>query len=300
MFPDFKTRRFRATGADIHYVTGGSGPPLLLVHGYPQCHVMWHKVAPALAADFTVIVPDLRGYGDSTKPASDPEHATYSKRASGTDLFELMADLGHERFNVAGHDRGGRVTHRMVLDRPKRIRRWAVLDIVPTHRIFADMNKEIATAYYHWLFLTQTNGLPERLIGNDPEFYLTDKLARWSAGGSGLGGPALAERGFTDAAVAEYVRAFSNPDTIHASCEDYRAAASIDLVHDEDDLDHKPEAPLLVLWGKGGLMDRTYDVLETWRERAANVEGRALACGHFLPEEAPDDTYAELRKFFVR
>lgn len=297
MFDGFREERIRAKGADIHMVIGGSGRPLLLLHGYPQTHVMWHKVAPSLAADFTVVVPDLRGYGDSSKPESDEDHLAYSKRVTARDMVDVMKQLGFETFRVAGHDRGGRVTHRMALDYPDSIERCAVLDIVPTHKIFSDMNQKIATGYYHWLFLIQPGGLPEKMIGEDPEYYLRDKLARWSAGGA-TGETTLAERGFTDEAVAEYVRCFSKPETIHASCEDYRAAATIDLEHDEEDMDRKVETPLLVLWGGHGLMEENYDVPETWRERASDVRGRALDCGHFLPEEAPDDTWAELRKFF--
>lgn len=297
MFANFKEQRIRAKGADIHLVTGGKGHPLLLLHGYPQTHVMWHKVAPSLATNFSLVIPDLRGYGDSSKPESDEDHLAYSKRVTARDMVEVMKQLGHEKFRVAGHDRGGRVAHRMALDHPDRVERIAVLDIVPTHKIFSDMNQQIATGYYHWLFLIQSNGLPEKMIGDDPEYYLRDKLSRWSAGGA-TGEKSLAERGFTDEAVAEYVRCFSKPETIHATCEDYRAAASIDLEHDEEDMKKKIEVPLLVLWGAHGLMEKNYDVLETWRERATDVQGTALDCGHFLPEEAPDDTWAELRKFF--
>lgn len=289
MFEGFTRARISTSGAEINLVHGGSGPPLLLLHGYPQTHAIWHKIAPRLAEQFTVVAADLRGYGDSSKPESDPEHAAYSKRASAQDQVEAMLTLGFDRFDVAGHDRGGRVAHRMALDHPERLRRWAVLDIVPTHKIFASVDRAVATGYYHWFFLIQPGGLPETLIGADPEFYLRSKLTAWGAD----------PNAFTPEAMAEYLRCFRDPEAIHASCEDYRAAASIDLAHDESDMESKVQAPLLVLWGARGLMERHYDVLATWRERAADVRGRALDCGHFLPEEAPDETFAELHRFFA-
>jgi haloacetate dehalogenase len=289
MFEGFATTDIDAGGTTIHTVHGGSGSPLLLLHGYPQTHVIWHKIAPALAERFTVVAADLRGYGDSAKPASDADHAAYSKRTTSLDQVEVMAALGFERFSVVGHDRGGRVGHRMALDHPDRVRKLAVLDIVPTHKIFATVNKEVAAGYYHWFFLIQGQGLPETLIGHDPEYYLKAKLNQWGGG----------MEAFTEEALAEYVRCFSDPACIHASCEDYRAAASIDLDHDEADMDRKVECPLLALWGEKGLMERYYDVLATWRERASDVRGRKLRCGHFLAEEAPEDTLAELIGFLV-
>ena len=249
---------------------------------------MWHKVAPRLSADFSVIVPDLRGYGDSDKPPSDPDHATYSKRATAKDLVKVMAALGHDRFFVAGHDRGGRVTHRMILDHPEAVLRAAVLDIIPTHKLFSTVNQQVATGYYHWFFLAQPFDLPERLIGSDPEYYLRRKIGGWSG----------KLDAFDPEALAEYIRCFSDPKTIHASCEDYRAAATIDLQHDEDDKARRIECPLLVLWGAEGLMHKAYDVLQTWQERANVVRGKSLPCGHFLPEEAPDETYSALSEFF--
>ncbi len=289
MFSGFKTERIPVDGVNINVRVGGRGRPLLLLHGYPQTHVMWHRVAPRLAEDFTVVAADLRGYGDSGKPASDPDHAAYSKRASAADQVAMMRELGFERFAVAGHDRGGRVAHRMALDHPERIDRLAVLDIAPTHKVFAAADRRLATLYYHWFFLIQPNGLPERLIGNDPEFYIRHKM------GGGLGDP----EAFAPEAMAEYIRCFSDPATIHASCEDYRAAASIDLEHDEADLDRRLNCPLLVLWGAKGVVAQLYDVLDVWRERAADVRGEALDCGHYLAEEAPAETYAALRDFFV-
>ena len=289
MFEGFETRDVSTAGTRIHLRIGGSGPPVLLLHGYPQTHVLWHRVAPRLAERFTVVCPDLRGYGDSGKPASDPEHRVYSKRATARDMVEAMASLGHERFGLAGHDRGGRVGHRLALDHPERVARLAVLDIVPTRTIFRATDQAIATGYYHWFFLIQPGGLPERLIGGDPVFFLHWLLGRW---GTGL-------EAFAPEALAEYERCFQDPAMIHASCEDYRAAASIDLADDEADLDHRIACPVLALWGRRGLMERHFDVLATWRERAEGaVSGQALDCGHFLPEERPQETAAALLDFF--
>jgi haloacetate dehalogenase len=289
LFPGFIHKRVATSGPEIDLVMAGSGPPLLLLHGYPQTRAMWHAVAPRLAGRFTVVAADLRGYGDSAKPASAPDHAPYSKRASAKDMVEVMQAMGFDRFDVAGHDRGGRVTHRMALDHPERVRRAAVLDIVPTLKVFTTINQTVATAYYHWFFLIQPFDFPERLIGADPEFYLRRKLLGLSGGGF---------NDFDPEAVAEYIRCFRNPATIHASCEDYRAAASIDLEHDRADLGHKVECPLLVLWGAKGRVAKSYDVLPVWRERASDVRGAALPSGHFVPEEAPVETADALAAFF--
>jgi haloacetate dehalogenase len=289
MFEDFERRDVATREITIRLRIGGDGPPLLLLHGYPQSHVMWHRVAPVLAAHHTVVCADLRGYGDSGKPASDAGHAAYSKRAMAADMVEVMAALGFERFMAAGHDRGGRVAHRMALDHPGRLERLAILDIVPTRTIFRATNQKIATDYYHWFFLIQPFDLPEHLIGGDPIFYLHKKLGAWSAGATT----------FAPEALAEYERCFT-PATIHASCEDYRAAASIDLEHDEADLAQKIACPVHVIWGKHGAMERNFDVAATWRERAAGpVTGKALDCGHFLPEEQPEETAQELLAFFA-
>ena len=289
MFEGFESKNVPTSETMIHAVVGGSGPPLLLLHGYPQTHAMWHEVAPGLAERFTVVASDLRGYGDSGKPASDARHLVYSKRATARDQIELMESLGFRRFLVAGHDRGGRVGHRMALDHSDRVEKLAVLDIVPTHKVFSTVDKEIATGYYHWFFLIQGNGLPETLIGHDPGYYLQAKLRQWA-------GDANA---FDRRAMQEYIRCFSDPACIHASCEDYRAAASVDLEHDEADMHRKLQCPLLVLWGEKGLMERHYDVPATWRERASDVRGRKLACGHFLAEEKPKETMTELLSFFL-
>lgn len=292
MFDGFARRRIATSGAEIHLRTHGQGPPLLLLHGYPQTSAIWHRVAPALAERFTVLCADLRGYGDSAKPDGGPDHAAYAKRAMAQDMVEVMAALGHDRFAVAGHDRGGRVTHRLCLDHPDRVVRAAVLDIVPTRTLFAATDQALATGYYHWFFLSQAAPLPERLIGADPLFYLHSKLGQWSGG---------KDVGWVDPpALAEYERCFADPATIHASCEDYRAAATIDLAHDAADAERRIACPLLVLWGERGLMHRSFDVLATWREKASGtVQGHALPCGHYLPEECPEATLGALQAFFA-
>ena len=286
MLEGFEPLTVETGGAVIHAVRRGEGPPLLLLHGYPQTLAMWHRVAPRLAGTFTVVAADLRGYGKSSKPEGGPDHAGYSKRAMARDQVELMRHLGFDAFFVAGHDRGGRVGHRMALDHPGRVRKLAVLDIVPTRTMFAQVNQYLATVYWHWYFLIQPFDLPERMIGADPEFFLRNFFSR-------LGSGALAPE-----AVAEYVRAFRDPAVIHASCEDYRAAASIDLEHDSADSSSKVTCPLLALWGAKGRIAQMFDVLAAWRERATDVSGRGLDCGHYLPEEAPDETLRELLRFF--
>lgn len=289
MLDDFDQAAVDVSAGRIHLRHDGAGPPVLLLHGYPQTHVMWHAVAPMLADRYYVVCPDLRGYGDSVKPDADPEHAVYSKRAMGRDMVQVMAALGFETFAVAGHDRGARVAHRMALDHPSKVERMCAMDIAPTYHMLMTADRHFASAYYHWFFLTQPDGLPERMIGADPEWYLREKLKRWSAPGAE----------FHEEAVAEYVRCFSDPATIHASCEDYRAAAGIDLDHDRADRDanRKISCPLLVLWGARGFVGRAYDVLDVWRDYAGRVEGTSLDCGHFLPEEDPQGVTRELRRF---
>lgn len=289
MFEGFDERHIETDETRILVRTAGSGPPVLLLHGYPQTSAMWCRVAPRLMGTFTVVCADLRGYGRSGKPESDARHAAYSKRAMAKDMVEVMAALGFRSFAVAGHDRGGRVTHRLCLDHPDRVTRAAVLDIVPTRTLFERTNQALATGYYHWYFLIQPDDLPERLIGHDPRYWLHHKLSHWSKDKTA---------GFYDPeAIAEYERCFDEA-TIHASCEDYRAAASIDLEHDRTDDGRRIACPLLALWGEFGLMHRHFDVLATWREKAGQVEGRALPCGHFLPEEKPEATADALEAFF--
>jgi haloacetate dehalogenase len=269
----------------IHAEVGGegAGPPVLLLHGYPQTHAMWHRVAPGLAEHHRVVAADLRGYGDSSRPASDATHAAYSKRATATDQVALMTALGHERWAVVGHDRGARVAHRMCLDHPGRVTRAALLDIAPSRHVWATVDTELALAYDHWFFLAQETALPERLVGAEPELWLRTKLGAWSGAGAA----------FDEAAVAEYVRCFDAAG-VHASTEDYRAGATIDREHDEADADARVACPLLVLWGADGLVGRRGDPLETWRGYADDVRGHAVPGGHFVPEEAPAETLAAL------
>ena len=289
MFEGFQRRRVRAGEVTINLVAGGSGPPLLLLHGYPQTHVMWRKVAPLLAERFTVVAPDLRGYGDSDKPDGLADHSNYSKRTLANDQVAVMAALGFARFAVAGHDRGARVAHRMALDHPDRLTRLAVLDIAPTRTMYARTTREFAKAYYHWFFLIQPAPFPEMLIGANPEAYLRKHMGGRFAG--------LAP--FEPDAWPEYVRCFRDPAAIHASCEDYRAAESIDLAHDDADFGHRRVGcPLLVLWGRHGVVDRCFAPLEDWREYATSVTGKSLDCGHYLAEERPAETARELARFF--
>ena len=290
MFDGFKVSRIQTTGATINVVSGGQGPPVLLLHGYPQTHVTWHKIAPRLASAFTVVAADLRGYGDSSKPPDGENHSNYSKRAMAHDQIEVMRHLGFEKFAVVGHDRGGRVGHRMALDQPDRITKLAVLDIVPTYKVLHSVNDEMATAFYHWFFLVQPAPFPETLLGNNVEFCLKYMMFR-DMSRSDI--PAW----MSEDAFNEYLRCFRDPATIHSNCEDYRAAVSIDMKHDQEDLARKIFCPLLALWGERGAVHRMFDVLACWRERAADVSGKPLPGRHHLPEEVPDETLAELQVF---
>lgn len=278
MFEGFATNNVEVNGIGLNVRLGGKGPPLLLLHGYPQTHVMWHKIAPALAERFTVVAPDLRGYGDSAKPPGGPEHAEYAKRAMAADQVALMRRLGFPRFQLVGHDRGARVAHRLCLDHPDAVERVAMLDIAPTASMYERTDKTFATLYYHWFFLIQPYDLPERLIGSDPDYFIDRILGAWGR----------TDDVFAAEAVSEYKRCFRDPATIHATCEDYRAAATIDLVHDAEDAAKRVRCPLLVLWGAKGVV-----------EPADDVRGEALPCGHFLPEEAPRETLAALQGFLV-
>ncbi|MFF2851002.1 alpha/beta fold hydrolase [Streptomyces sp. NPDC058001] len=293
LLPGFARRRVDADGVGIHLRVAGEGPPVLLLHGYPQTHLIWHHVAPLLAARYTVVVSDLRGYGDSDKPASlAPEHGTYAKRAMAHDQWLAMRALGFDRFAVAGHDRGGRVGHRLALDHPEAVSALAVLDIVPTRHALLHADKDFGRGYYHWFFLAAGDGIPERLIGADPEFWVRTRMNARHHGGTP----------FHPAALAEYVRCFADPAAVHASCEDYRAALTVDLAHDDADAaaGRTIDCPVLALWGEHSFVGRTYDVPEVWRAYAKDVRGEALPCDHYVPEEAPVDTARLLGSFFGR
>ncbi|MGI5125170.1 alpha/beta fold hydrolase [Pseudonocardia sp. CA-107938] len=288
MFDGFQRQRIDTGEATIAVAHGGSGPPVLLLHGFPESSAMWHAVAPQLADDFTVVVPDLRGYGESSRPPSGPDHAGYSFRAMAADQVAVMRELGHERFAVVGHDRGARVTHRMALDHPALVERAAVLDILPTLHVYENVDRTLATAYYHWFLFIQPEPLPEMLISGDPLRYLRMLLGSW--GGS--------TDHFAPEALAAYERAFADPEARHAMLEDYRAGASVDLEHDRADLDRRVDVPLLVMWGARGVVgNRPQDPVDVWRERASDVRGVSIDAGHFLVEERPAETLAALREF---
>lgn len=289
MFKNFKQDVIEVNGVNINYKIGGKGEPLLLLHGYPQSHVLWRKIAPLFAENYTVICSDLRGYGDSDKPQSDKKHLTYSKKTMGLDQNELMKKLGFNEYFLVGHDRGGRVAHRMAIDFKENIKKVSVLDIVPTSHVFKNTNAILAKRYYHWFFLIQSYPLPETMIGNDPEYYMRSKLQMWGANNEYL----------TEEIIQEYLRCFTT-ETIQASCEDYRAGASIDLVHHEEDFDKKISCPLQVLWGSKATLEELYDPIKVWKEWALNVEGQSIDCGHFLPEESPIETYNAIINFFKK
>ncbi|CAH1689077.1 Fluoroacetate dehalogenase [Hyphomicrobiales bacterium] len=287
--PGFETKEIETAGARIHLAIGGSGRPLLMLHGHPQTHLTWHKIAPRLAERFTVVLPDLRGYGDSGKPAGGQHHVNYSKRAMAADQIEVMRALGFARFDLAGHDRGARVAHRMALDHPEAVQRIAVFDIAPTLTMYERTNQEFATRYFWWFFLIQPAPLPERMIAADPEFFLRRHIE----------GQIKVPGATSEALFAEYLRCYLDPATRHAICEDYRAASTIDLDHDRADVDRRIRVPLFALWGARGTVGRLYDVLDTWREKASDVRGRAIDCGHCPQEEAPEETLSELLTFLA-
>ena len=290
MFEGFVETTIDTGEAQIRIRHGGSGPPVLLLHGIPETHVMWHRVAPRLAREFSVVAADLRGYGDSSKPSSTPDHAPYSKRAMARDQVEVMRQLGFETFSVVGHDRGARCAYRMALDHPERTARLAVLDIVPTGDAFRGANMSFAMDFWVWFFLAQPADLPERIIGASPQTILDYMLDGWSG----------IPNAFPRDVRGEYARTFSNPATLHAICEEYRAAATLDYELDESDRGKRwIECPVLALWGGRGALPGWYDVLAVWREWARDVRGKAIDCGHFLPEEAPDETYEALREFLA-
>lgn len=289
LLPGFRWEDIDADGVRIRAAIGGSGPPLLLLHGHPQTHLTWFKVAPELAKRFTVVATDLRGYGDSEKLPGDALHLNYSKRAMAADQVAVMAALGFGRFDVVAHDRGARVAHRMVLDHPGRVARLVLLDIAPTATMYAQTDRAFATRYFWWFFLIQPFDLPERMIAADPDHFLDRHLA----------GQIKVEGSLDPRIVAEYRRCYRDPATRHAICEDYRAAASIDLDHDAADSDRRIEAPLLLLWGAQGTVGELFDVMECWRSKAVDLRGRALPCGHSPQEEVPDMLLAELDGFFA-
>jgi haloacetate dehalogenase len=292
LFPGFAPHRIPTPdGEHIHAVVGGSGPPLLLLHGHPQTSAIWHKVAPALAQRFTLVLADLRGYGDSAKPAGDPAHLRYSKRTMAADMLAVMQHLGHVRFSVLAHDRGARVAHRLAADHPDAVLRMVLLDVAPTLAMYEKTTDAFARAYWHWFFLIQPAPLPERLIEADPAAYIRDVMGRRSAGMAPFDGRAL----------AEYTRCLALPGTAHGICEDYRAAASIDLVHDRGDRDAgRPLAmPVMALWGAQGVVHQCFDPLAEWQRVARDVRGHALPCGHYIAEEAPDALLAAALPFLL-
>jgi haloacetate dehalogenase len=289
VFDGFETRDIEGRGALIHLRIGGSGPPLLLLHGNPLTHVSWHKIAPRLAQQFTVVATDLRGYGDSAKPLGGEDHAGYSFRAMAQDQVDVMRRLGFTQFHVCGHDRGARVAHRMALDHSAAVLRVAFLDIVPTHHVLNHIKKEWAVDSYHWFFMAQPFDYPEKMI----EAYGFERYIRRKLDKKGVG-----MSGFTPEALAEYIRCCT-ADNIHAVCEDYRAAVGIDLVHDEADLHRRVDMPVLVLWGEKSHVNRSFQPIEAWRERAADVRGQMLPSGHYPAEQAPDETLAQMRSFFA-
>ena len=287
LLPGFRWQTIEANGVAIRAATGGEGPPLLLLHGHPQTHLTWHKIAPQLARRFSVVATDLRGYGDSGKPEGGEGHVNYSKRAMAADQVAVMRSLGHERFRLVAHDRGARVSHRLALDHPEAVEKLVLIDIAPTATMSPLTNKVFATKYFWWFFLIQPFDLPERMIGADPDRFLDHHIA-----------VQLKIPGSADPRVMEaYRRCYRDPRTRHAICEDYRAAASIDLEHDKADADLRVRAPLLALWGGRGVVGSLYDVLATWREKADDVRGRALDCGHSPQEEVPDALMEELDGF---
>jgi haloacetate dehalogenase len=288
MLEGFTRHQVATSGPRINTFVAGDGPPLLMLHGYPQSHIEWRHVAPRLAEHHTVVLTDLRGYGDSDKPASAPDHRPYSKRVMAQDQVEVMASLGFDRFAVVGHDRGGRVAHRMALDHVDRVSALVIQDIAPSRDMYLTADMRFGMVQYHWFFLAQPTDVPEVLLGNVPEYWVRQRLGREG-------------RDFLEEdALREYVRIFSDPASIHATCEDYRAGATIDLEDDGADLDAKVQCPTLVMWGERSFVGTQYDVLDVWSHRVERLEGLALPCGHFLAEERPDETYEGISAFLRR
>ena len=287
LFPGFTHKRIRTESAVINTVYAGQGEPVLLLHGYPQTMACWHKIAPQLAKHYSVVCADLRGYGGSSKPKGLPDHSNYSKRAMAQDMVEVMAKLGHERFHLVGHDRGARVSHRLAKDHGERVQTLTLLDISPTLKMFESTDMQFATAYYHWFQMLQPAPIPEKMLQGLVPFNILGMVGRSK--------PDLSA--FSKEALAEYVKVYQDPKAVHAGCEDYRAAGSIDLQHDRQDKRRKLKMPLLVLWGKHGVIERLFDCLADWREVATDVRGKAMACGHFIPEEKPQETFKEIQRF---
>ncbi len=287
-FEGFEELTLDTPEGSIFYRIAGDGPPLVLLHGYPQTSAMWHAVAPILARTYQVICPDLRGYGRSLKPQTDATHSPYSKRAMAGDVLEVMNALGHDRFLIGAHDRGGRVAHRLAADHPDRVIALSTLDIAPTREMYRDADSGFAHTYWHWYWLTLPSPFPERLIGADPAFYWLSKCGAGSAG--------LAP--FVQQALEEYLTCFATPDAIHGACEDYRAAATIDIAHDDADPSKLP-MPLLALWGQDGAIEAHFDCLRLWKERAADVRGWSLPGGHYLAEQHPEKVLAAWLPFFA-
>ena len=287
----FRYQLLEVNGTTINTATAGQGEPVLLLHGYPQTHLMWRHIAPTLAQRYTVVVTDLRGYGDSAKPTPDPQHTVYAKRAMAKDQLAVMHQLGFERFHLIGHDRGARVAHRLVLDHPESVDRLALLDIVPTRHVLTHVNRAMATAYFHWFFLATGAGIPERLLGNEPEFWIRAMIERLLAPGARI----------EPEVMAEYIRCYSDPTTIAATCADYRAGAATDLADDEASAaaGEKITRPTLILWGEQSFVGKGYQPLEVWHDYATDIHGRALPAGHFLPEETPDTVLDELLAFLA-
>ena len=293
MFENFSESLVDVGEVRLFVRSGGTPgkPPLLLLHGYPQTSAMWHLMAPLLSEDWQLIIPDLRGYGRSDKPASDPTHAPYSKRAMAADLVLLMQTLGHEVFSILSHDRGARVAHRLGLDHPEKVHAITMLDIAPTREMYAETAMGFASAYWHWFFLIQPEPLPEAIIGQNPEEFWTRKCTNQVKQQTGKSHP------FSQAALAEYIDAFKDPAAVHASCEDYRAAASIDIDHDNEDGDKKLSMPLQVLWAENGAIQKYFDALSLWRKRASYVEGHAVPASHYMAEEIPEELYQLITPF---
>lgn len=289
MLDGFEQRRIATKGAEINLRIGGSGTPLLCLHGYPQTHVMWHKVAPRLAEKFTVVLPDLRGYGDSSKPQESADHMTYSKRYMAQDMAEVMQALGYDRYDVAGHDRGGRVAYRLAFDFPKQVQRLCILDVVPTYERFVKLSAKSGFEAFHWFFLPQPAPFPEIMIGNSAEFFLKHMLTSLST----------EKDAFAPEVYAEYKRCFTNPDTIRATCGCYRASYYVDHLHDGENRDKgdKIGCPTHILWGDGGMAEKK-NLVDMWKNWAVSPTGASIPCGHFIPEERPQETLDQFLKFF--